>query len=447
MKPVAYRGTNHTLIRHDYKRACYRAMLSEFSPEDVIEFFSSEPLFMDGKQVKGQELYKLLWREKGKIPISWEWTTDNLFESFLIGKGRDVQRFLNKILWLNNKSTYIPGRVLLTWFYPKLEALFNSFDSRDMIFSFISLFIEKYLPGHILRRVKSWEDGESVKSIQVFITDTEFKEPCLWDYELIAKPQILNSPGMFGMPPFEEFGILSDTRHPAGILWDAGHVPQLSGGKFNIAGEVFGRVISFSGFCRSRNIDLSEFNPPDVEVVEITRDYHCPIRKRIVLFKGCVYGAPLYLNWVSHRKLNMHATGMLKGFMEDIEREEEIQDDELAKRHDAVMALASGKAAFAYYAADESMNLNGAHFTKNVPAKILKYLLESHQQSGKSEFEYRELKRIFEISQGQKNANFEVRFYRLVEKLKEECPAVWIEKRGRGKFSLIVSGELEYRAC
>jgi adenylate cyclase len=94
---------------------------------------------------------------------------------------------------------------------------------------------------------------------------------------------------------------------------------------------------------------------------------------------------------------------------------------------------------------DESITLNGQHFTKNVPAKILKYLLDSHLREGKSEFEYRELKRLFEISQGQKNSNFEVRFYRLVERLKEECPSVCVEKTGRGRFSLIVNGTLEFK--
>lgn len=64
---------------------------------------------------------------------------------------------------------------------------------------------------------------------------------------------------------------------------------------------------------------------------------------------------------------------------------------------------------------------------------------------GKSEFEYRGLERLFEISQGQKNANFEVRIYRFVEKLKEERPSVWVVKNGRGRFTLAVKGILEFQ--
>lgn len=40
------------LIRHDYKRTVYRAMLSELPPGEIIEFFHSAPLIVEGEQVK-----------------------------------------------------------------------------------------------------------------------------------------------------------------------------------------------------------------------------------------------------------------------------------------------------------------------------------------------------------------------------------------------------------
>ncbi|MEO6097381.1 MAG: hypothetical protein ABIW76_17685 [Fibrobacteria bacterium] len=438
-------NSNTMLVRHDYKRACYRAMLVEFSTDEVVEFFTTLPLVIEGREIKGAELFGLLWKEKERVPVYWECGTDNLIEAFLIRKGREVNPLLRKILWLNNKSTYIPGKVLLTWFYPKLETLFNSIDTRDMIFAMIALFTENYLPKHVHRRVKRWEDGDWVKSIQVFISDMDFGEYLDWDYEFIAGPQILNGPIMFGMPPFEGFGMIADTRPPETILWDKSIVATRENGVLRFNGEVVGRVATFHGFCRGKEIDLSKFHVPDLDIVEMDIDYSCPIRKRIVLHKGCAYGAPVFLNWVSHRKLKNHGTGLLNSFIGDLAREEALQNDELEKRHNALLAHVSGRAVFRYHRSDESITLNGRHFTKNIPAKILKYLLETYLRDGKSEFEYRELKRLFEISQGQKNANFEVRFYRLVEKLKEECPAVWVEKTGRGHFKLIVKGILDFQ--
>lgn len=437
-------NTNTTLVRHDYKRACYRAMLSEFSAEEVVEYFMELPLIMDGKVIKGPELFKLLWAEKGKIPLNWDSLTDNLIEPFFIKKGREVKQVLNKILWLNNKTTYIPGKVLLTWFYPKLESVFSSVDTRDMVFSLISLFTENYLPKHVHRRVKRWEEGDWVKSVQVFIADTEFNEFLDWDYDFIARPQIMIAPVMFGMPPFERFGMISDTRPPESVVWDKDAQAARVGDTLTLHGEVFGRRASFGKFCSDMEIDLSKFRPPDLETILVERDYFCPIRQRVVLYKGCAYGAPVFLNWVAHRKLNLQPKGIFSSLVDDIEREETLQDVELEKRHHALLAFVAGRASFVYHEVDESITLNGQYFTKNVPAKILKYLLESYLRQGKSEFEYRDLKRLFEISQGQKHSNFEVRFYRLTEKLKEECPTVSVDKTGRGRFAFVVTGSLEY---
>jgi hypothetical protein len=437
---------NTSLIRHDYKRACYRAMLSEFTPEDVVEFFHTLPMILDGRRIQGPELFQLLWREKEKIPIYWEVITDNLIEPFLIRKGRDVQTVLRKILWLNNQSTYIPGKVLLTWFYPKLESLFNSVDTRDMVFALIALFTENYLPKHIHRRIKRWEEGEWVHSIQVFISDIDFREVIDWDYDLIAGPQILNGPVMFGLLPFEGFGMISDTRSPGAILWDKSLTVTLNHGVFALDGNAYGKLSSFQRFCSEKELDLSKYQPPDSEIVVMEKDYYCPQRKRIVLHKDCAYGAPVFLNWVTHRKLKVQGKAILSSFIGDIEREENLQDKELEKAHQAVLNLSAGRAEFTYHEADESITLSGQHFTKGVPAKILKFLLESHVSQGKSEFEYRELKRLFEITQGQKNSNFEVRFYRLIEKLESETAGLRIEKTGRGRFRLVLTGKLEFKS-
>jgi hypothetical protein len=59
---------------------------------------------------------------------------------------------------------------------------------------------------------------------------------------------------------------------------------------------------------------------------------------------------------------------------------------------------------------------------------------QGHPESGKREFEYWELKKSHEIPGGMKPQNFEIRFYRLMEKLEKENQGIGIEKIGRGKF-------------
>lgn len=433
------------LIRHDYKRACYRALLSEFESREVAEYFETVPLVIEDRTIKGPELYKLLWSDKAKITTGWDSASDNHLERFLLEKGRDPNKVMAKILWLNNQSTHIPGKVLMTWFYPKLESLFDGIDTRDMVFSIIAIFTESWVPGVVHRRVKRWEEGDWIKSVLVFIPDPNYECILDWDYEFISGPQILNAPVMVGLPVFEAFGMIADSRSAESVLWESDAEPQLENGIFCIRGQSYGRQTSFQTFCAERAIDLSKYAPPDGQVVVMDRDYVCPIRKRVVLHAGAAYGASVFLAWVSHRKLKIESKGgLFDNLVKDIEREESVQKDSLESRHQAMLAFAAGKATFVYHSGDESITLNGEYFTKNVPAKILKYLLETHQKEGKAEFEYRELKRQFEISLGQKNAHFEVRFTRLAEKLKSECPTMALEKTGRGKFSLVVNGVLEY---
>ena len=121
---------------------------------------------------------------------------------------------------MNNKSSVLPGKVLLTWFYPKLESLFNAIDTRDMVFALITLNHENWFPGVIHRRIKKWEEGDWVKSIMAFILDPSFREYLDWDLELFGRPQVLAAPVMIGLPAFERFTMLADCRPAEGIIWE-----------------------------------------------------------------------------------------------------------------------------------------------------------------------------------------------------------------------------------
>ena len=391
-------NSNQTLIRHDFKRAVYRALLSEFPIDDVKEYFGKVPLVIGEKRFSAAELFGLLWREKSKIPSCFDVATDNELEAFVLSKGRTFDQVMRKILWLNNNSSVMPGRVVLGWFYPKLESLFTSLDSRDIAFSLLTIHNENWIPGVVHRRIKKQEEGGWVKSTMLFVLDTTYREYLDWDLELIGGPQILSVPVMLGMPPFEKFGMLADTRPVERVVWRQEDAPEWDGDTLLIRGTAHGKKVSFASFLLARNLDLAKFNPPDLAVSEITRDYFCPIRNRVVLHAGCVYGAPVYLHTVEHRKLNQAKKGILEHFVSDLVREEDLKKDDLEAKHLALLASLDEKWEFRYFPADESMTLNEAHFTKGIAAKILKYLVEAYLNEGKREFEYRELKRLLRIS-------------------------------------------------
>ena len=419
-------------------------MLSDFEINEIKDYFEKVPLIVENKKYTLAEVFALLWKEKGKVPFAWDCATDNELEPFLIAKGRSLNSFMKKVLWLNNNSSVIPGKVLLSWFYPKLESLFSAIDARDLVFPLITMHNENWMPNVTSRRIKKWEEGDWIKSVMVFIHDSSFSERLDWDFDVIAGPQLLAVPGMLGMPHFERHIMLADTRHVERIIWRKEDAVEYSGNIMLIGGMPFGKCMSFKMFCEKLDLDLEKFKPPASVVCVMDTDYFCPERNRIVLFNGCAYGSPLYLHSIEHRKTVHLKKDLLKNIVSDLVREDEMNVDVLEARHLALIASVTEKTEFQYFKVDESMALNGSTLIKGISAKILKYLVEAYLNEGRCEFEYRELKRQFEITLGQKNSNFEVRFYRLVEKLEEKCPSIVIEKKGRGRFTLAVKAKLSF---
>ncbi len=439
-------NTNQTPMRHDFKRAYYRVLLSEFEAGDIKELLAKSPLVIGGKRFSLREVFEHLWQDREKVPFAWDCATDNDLEPFLVSKGRTMEWFMKKVLWLNNNSSVIPGKILLSWFYPKLESMFRALDARELLFPLITMHNESWMPNVTSRRVKKWEDGDWIKSVLVFIHDATFSERLDWDFDAIAGPQFLAVPGTLAMPHFEKHVMIGDTRHVERVIWNEEDMPRYAGDSMLIRGRPFGKRTAFSAFCVKAELNLDKFGPPDLPVTVMDRDYFCPIRKRVVLYSGCAYGAPLYLHSIEHRKIARMKKDLLKNIVSDLVREDEMKMDGLESRHLALLASINESYDFRYFQSDESMTLNDANFIKGVSAKILKYLLEAYLNDGRSSFEYKELKRQFEITLGQKNSNFEIRFYRLVEKLEEDSPGLRIERTGRGKFRMASKGTVRFEA-
>lgn len=439
-------NTNQTPMRHDFKRAYYRVLLSEFEAEDIKGLLSQAPLVIGERRYSLTEVFELLWQDRGKVPFAWDCATDNDLEPFLVSKGRTMEWFMKKVLWLNSNSSVIPGKVLLSWFYPKLESMFRALDARELLYPLITLHNENWMPNVISRRVKKWEDGDWIKSVLVFIHDSTYAERLDWDFDSIAGPQFLAVPGVLAMPHFEKHVMISDTRHVERVIWNKEDIPQYARESMLIRGGLYGKRMPFSAFCKKAEINLDKFNPPDLSVVEMEKDYFCPIRKRTVLYKGCAYGAPIYLHSIEHRKIAQMEKDLLRNIVSDLVREDELKMDDLESKHLALLASLKETYDFRYFQADESMTLNDVNFIKGFSAKILKYLLETYLIDGRSSFEYKELKRRFDITLGKKNSNFEIRFYRLMEKLESDSPGLRIERTGRGKFRLVTKGKVGFES-
>jgi hypothetical protein len=425
------KALDETPNRHDFWRAAYATMLADWRLEDILEFFAARPLTVDGRTYAGADLLEHFWGEKGRITKGWNYQGVNALEPFMVEKGYDPFAFMRKLLFRNNRATYMPGKVVLGWFYPVMETIFNRYDPREMAFHIIRVFTEAYLPDHVHCRVGRVKEGEWTLTYMMYAADRTFRTASPLNFDHIAGPQILAAPRMLDLPEFEDIAYVGDCRRPEDILWHGEFGRGAEG--LRMDGRIIARWQRLSAFARRLSLDFGGLDIPDRDVLVAEEDIACPRRKRTVVYRGCAYGAPGYISRIRHKKVSRAERKFMRHFVADAAREEDLFHPELERRHFALMERTRRRLDFAWWEGDESITINGEHLTKGIPARILRNILQGFIK-GRTEFEYREFKRDDDISLGQKNSNFEVRLYRLMGTLAERCADFRIEKSERGRF-------------
>jgi adenylate cyclase len=92
-----------------------------------------------------------------------------------------------------------------------------------------------------------------------------------------------------------------------------------------------------------------------------------------------------------------------------------------------------------HYAVNDSVFVDGEYLIKGVPGAILWKLLRTSKESGRHDFNNRELRMSPELRLPEIADNLEARLILLQRRLAERCPQLAIEKTGRGQFRLRVS--------
>lgn len=438
--------TSHSqaVTRHDFWRASYATMLAEIPPGQIAEFFTSLPMTLRGKCFSQAELLEHLWGEKSEIPLAWNYDAVNALEDFLVQKGHDAVAFIRKMLFRSNKSTYMPGKIVMSWVYPIMDTLFNVYDPREMIFQMIAIYTENYLPGHIHPRIKKAVVGDWTHSYLMYYSREPIPGYPHFNFDYIAGEQIKSFPRMLNLPEFEEISYIADARNPEEVLGRDGFARTTEGLLFE--GRLIALPSRFHAFAREQGLETAKYGLPDSEILIATEDIECPRRRRVVIHKGCAYNSPGFISMIRHRKIGRKEKKFLEPMLHDALIEGALFSSEVGERHARLVASLRKRAVFAFQEADESMDLNGVHLIKGIPAKILKLILMAYVRDGRTEFEYREFKRAEQISLGQKNSNFEVRFYRLISVLSERCPEVRIHKLDRGRFAFIANCPVELKS-
>jgi adenylate cyclase len=96
-----------------------------------------------------------------------------------------------------------------------------------------------------------------------------------------------------------------------------------------------------------------------------------------------------------------------------------------------------------HYRANHSIFVGSDYLIKGVAGAILWKLLQTQAATGRCSFSNRELRAMTDLGLPELSDNLEARLVLLQRRLAERCPAIGLEKAGRGQQRLVLRGRLD----
>lgn len=423
-------------IRNDTLRLLYATMLRELPLESVKKFWLTHPLNDGGVMLKDAELLKHIWQENKFSDLSYVLTVLNDVEPFLTAGDVDTRVFVDKFVTGLNKGALVSVSSLLSFLAPFLKFLFHADDVRHFCLKNVLPFIlQKMMPSLLCAVVMHERKSNRNTSIFMLCMDRTFQKKLPYhDPDLYIARPLQFAPTRLGLPAFESVSVVSDPR-PLDAVVDGKHIVR-RGGNVYVRGNLCGSVTTFFNFCVKNGISFNGHHIPNRPVIEITRDYICPQRKRTVLHKGSAYGAPVHLYRLRYRSNVKPSEQFISPLIHEGLSGKNEAWQQVHDRHARLLADLERKIVFVYHSSDEAVSINGRRLVKSAPAIILKQILHEHVVNGKTEFANSDFTadskgRLAEITD-----NFSLRLQRLSAILSEKLPEVRIVRAGRGRFKL-----------
>jgi hypothetical protein len=438
-------GAKEIVVRNDFLKLLYATMLHELPADDVKKFWTDLPLTVNGRTLQLEDQLRHIWNDRETTSFAYVASALNSLEPFLVSKQKSAPEFVDTFLTGLNKGTIINVSSVLKYFSPFLKFLFNTDDLRQFALKNIMPFVlEKVMPSIHCSVVKNEKRGDLYSMVIALAMDKTFRlktQP--YDAGLFIARPIQVSPMRLGLPPFEEVRIISDTRPLDSVF--GGSEWAMKGDRLTVRGHDYGFKTTFRDFCLRHDLAFNGLKVPDARVVEMTSDHICPVRKRPVLYKGCVYGAPLYLIRLRFQPKMKSSDNFL---MPIIHESLSGKDGAWARAeglHSRLMADLGRKVVLTFRKSDQTMFANGRRLARSAPALILRSIVKRYCETGIADFSNSDF--TGEAGKGETLLadNFSLRLQRLSQILEVKLPEIGIVKTARGRFELVSKSRLKFR--
>ncbi len=430
-------------MRNDLLRFLYTGMLLETPLADVKDFWLAHPLEQGTIQYGDADVLKAIWQDEHKLSLAFHCRALNDLEPFLNERGINAVDFIRKTT-AHLQGMIISPKSTLLWSKQFLKHVHVTRDTRALMLQAAEEYTWNLAPGLIHRCLRTEMRGDRKESLMLLMGAAPNEEtprskrvfagglPAA-DYELWTVMMVQAIPLVSELPRYEEYRIHADCRELERILGDS---LEINGDDALLRDEKIARRTTVHEFLRSLDIDPAAGQIPDMSLWQAIKDWECPVRKRKVIHRQCVYGSPVFLYALTYRPDLSAADTPLSAIIEGALGKTGAIMFRLRQLHEKLIDSVTARARIVYHAEDESISINGAYLIKFVPAKIFRRMIREFIAEGRRQFNYKEFVHDPDIIVDTSKPNLTVRIERLAQALENTCPHIIVERPKPGVVAL-----------
>jgi len=249
-------------------------------------------------------------------------------------------------------------------------------------------------------------------------------------------------PVVFCLPPFFKFKVHVHEQKINDVVWNEDRV-DYKNGKLYIDGDLYGFGKDFDDFTEQEKIDssLQSYLEKPFRAILLIKDYVCPVRKRAVLKKGEVYGAPFSIVTITDQVKHINI-----GVVEAILHEYSYTNgwDNFEGMQQELIKSLRCPVTIIYDKIMQVVFVNNTFTISGVQAKIFITIIKLYVEEKRNVFEWRDLAAYDDLICDPYSTGLSTRLNRLMDTLKQSDCGCMLKKVTRGKYMLECKKYINY---
>lgn len=433
------KSKGHKFVSCFLTKVLLRCILSEWTINEVRDFFFETGLPEGLTSLTSREFYELIWDVKNSIPLEYLSRIFQKLQSYLASRGECLEELLEKTA----KEGYLYEPRSMLWMLSKsMDQFLLSSDVSIGIIKFIAVIYSVIYPDYncLLEKYNVMKNGVANARFSFM-----FKRPLPANSIEWVSLHYFHKylPTLFRCPPFEECYSLCESGTAVDIAGQYNHAYMTDEMLF-IDGKRYGKTVTFGEYAAEADIRLPCRAFQRKKVIIVEEDFYCAVRKRNVLRKGVAYGAPMVLFDINFKMSGKSCLDALVNLASDILSSPSGKFVDIEKKYNELLQVVDISQKITFDSSQNALFWNNRRLTKGVQAKLLLEILRFLFERNRREFHRHELASNPDFIIDSFSTGLNVRIDRALELAKSFHPFIIIEKKARGYYSIACSGKVEF---